>query len=144
MAALGSLHSKGLSIGPWMRAAAFTDGPVKIVEGDYSAEDIAQGSLGDCYLLSAFSVLAGHPQYIEDLLLSREVDGSGVLGARLWKNGKWQEVIVSAVSPQARRKAAHRGAPAPRRHRRWTTASPRTAARTTTPRRRRCIRASPI
>jgi calpain-5 len=99
-AALAGASSRLVSgLGPWARIPAFHPDPA-LVEDGFKAEDIVQGSLGDCYLLSAFSVLAAHGgTYLDNLVLSRELNEAGAYAVRFWKNGAWREVLVDDTLP---------------------------------------------
>lgn len=88
--ALAGVKAKG---GTWERVRGI--GPtVAVVDAGYSAVDICQGSVGDCYLISALSVLAGHPAMMDQILLTKDFNEAGVFGVRMWKAGRWQEIIV--------------------------------------------------
>jgi hypothetical protein len=63
--------------------------------------DINQGSLGDCYFLSALAVLSTR----EELLFSVFPDAQpsdlslGAFGVRFWRDGAWRIVVVDAKMP---------------------------------------------
>ena len=84
--------------GKWGRIGK-TGSKVEVVKDGYSADDIEQGSLGDCYLLSAFSVLAQHPALLDQVLATKTPNPAGVYAVRMWKNGKWEEIIVDDRVP---------------------------------------------
>ena len=50
--------------------------------------DVAQGGLGDCYLLSALCVLAERPARIYKLFETTELNNAGLVGARLYLHGR--------------------------------------------------------
>ena len=63
--------------------------------GGFRGEDVMQGVLGDCYLLSAIAVLASRPELLlRSLVVVPEAGDVGVYGVRLWKGGAWVDVIV--------------------------------------------------
>jgi hypothetical protein len=65
-----------------------------------SADDIAQGELGDCWFLSAVAVLAhSRPKLIEELFLVKEVNPEGVFAVRLCKDGEWTPFLVDGNFP---------------------------------------------
>jgi hypothetical protein len=61
--------------------------------------DIIQGNLGNCWLLSAISVLAEHPPLIESMFLTKHVNEVGVYALQLYKNGIKEMVIVDDYFP---------------------------------------------
>lgn len=96
-AALGKKESE-YQVGAWQRFPAL--GPdTAVVRDGYAPGDICQGSLGDCYFLSALSVLACHPAMLDQVILTKEVNPVGVYAIRMWKNGRWAEVIVDDTLP---------------------------------------------
>mmetsp|Transcript_19063 Transcript_19063/g.50114 ORF Transcript_19063/g.50114 Transcript_19063/m.50114 type:complete len:422 (+) Transcript_19063:515-1780(+) len=48
-----------------------------LFEGGIEPADIAQGQLGDCWLLSAFACMAEHPGFIQNMFLQREYNPRG-------------------------------------------------------------------
>ena len=58
--------------------------------------DVAQGGLGDCYLLSALCVLAERPARIYKLFETTELNNAGLVGARLYLHGEERLVLVCA------------------------------------------------
>jgi len=52
-------------------------------KGWISPNDVIQGALGDCYFLSALSVLAANPDRLTRLFLTKEANASGACGACL-------------------------------------------------------------
>jgi hypothetical protein len=73
--------------------------------------DINQGSLGDCYFLSALAVLSTR----EELLFSVFPDAQpsdlslGAFGVRFWRDGAWRIVVVDAKMPTHARRAKELG-----------------------------------
>lgn len=61
---------------------------------DISPNDIKQGLLGDCYLLSALSALAEWPQRIRSLFVTQEPNEAGVYIVRIYLNGSLVEIAV--------------------------------------------------
>jgi len=58
----------------------------KLVVDGVDPNDIIQGGLGDCYFLSALSILAEHPKRMEKIFATPEID-SGVFAANLFLDG---------------------------------------------------------
>ena len=50
------------------------EGEVKIFFGEIEPTDIKQGALGNCYFLSAISVLTEHPQRVRNMFASTEIN----------------------------------------------------------------------
>jgi calpain-15 len=65
-----------------------------------TADDVMQGTVGDCYLMSALCALTKHPELISKLLPWQSgVDPDGRYKVRLCKNGSWQEVTLDDHIP---------------------------------------------
>jgi calpain-15 len=73
--------------------------PWCMLRDSISPRDIIQGELGDCYFISALSVLAERPELVLNLLLSRELNKEGVYKVRICKDGEWQVVTVDDSFP---------------------------------------------
>jgi len=84
----------------WKRAVFIMD-PDKmcIFKDKIEPDDIKQGVLGDCYFLSALSVLAEQPERIIELFETHEVNEYGIYALRFCKNGEWSTVIVDDYFP---------------------------------------------
>lgn len=83
----------------WRRAGEFLDRRTMGVFKDIEPNDIKQGSMGNCYFLSALSVLAEHSQRITKLFVSDQINDSGVYGIYVNKNGAWTTVLVDDYFP---------------------------------------------
>ncbi|KRX05712.1 hypothetical protein PPERSA_09852 [Pseudocohnilembus persalinus] len=84
----------------WTRAQEiYPDKQVKIFQGKIEPNDIKQGALGDCYFLSALSVLAERENLIEKLFVSKEVNQEGVYGIVMCIDGEFQEILVDDWIP---------------------------------------------
>ncbi|KNC49194.1 calpain 5 [Thecamonas trahens ATCC 50062] len=63
-------------------------------------DDIVQGALGDCWLLSAISAIAGRDEAVLDLFVKDETSDAGVYGVWFWSAaGGWTEVVVDDRVP---------------------------------------------
>ena len=72
----------------------------KVFAGGVEPDDICQGELGDCYLLSALSVLAEVKGSVEGLFApDKQNDKCGVYGVRLCVRGHWQELVLDELLP---------------------------------------------
>lgn len=56
-------------------------------------DDIIQGSLGDCWLLAAFSILTCNPQLVKAICPIQDVD-VGIYGFVFYRDGDWHQCIV--------------------------------------------------
>ena len=63
------------------------------------ANDIRQGSLGNCYFLSACAVLTKKPEALMGVFVTREYQPHGCYGLRFFKNGKIANVVVDDWLP---------------------------------------------
>jgi len=63
------------------------------------ADDIRQGALGDCWFLSALSVLALRGDRVLESFVIKEYNKAGVFCVRFFKNGKVVDVLVDSYIP---------------------------------------------
>mmetsp|Transcript_13759 Transcript_13759/g.55169 ORF Transcript_13759/g.55169 Transcript_13759/m.55169 type:complete len:406 (-) Transcript_13759:9341-10558(-) len=56
----------------------------------FSSLDVKQGSVGDCWFLSALAVLAERPDLINQVALTQEPSAIGKYSFRLFIDGQWQ------------------------------------------------------
>ncbi|CAF3593272.1 unnamed protein product [Rotaria sp. Silwood1] len=61
--------------------------------------DVIQGALGDCWFITALSVLAEKPEYLMKVLVTRDYNYQGIYYVRLCKDGEWTQVIVDDRLP---------------------------------------------
>lgn len=82
----------------WMRASDLFKKREKIYES-FSAEDIEQGVLGDCYLLAAISALAEFPGRVQKLFLQKDRNDAGCYAVRLFVNGQYVNIQIDDYFP---------------------------------------------
>jgi hypothetical protein len=68
------------------------------VEG-CSADDIIQGSIGDCYFLSAIGALCKFPKLINRLFYTKEKTKEHEYGIYIFINGLWELVLIDDYFP---------------------------------------------
>ncbi|KAJ1300818.1 hypothetical protein OPQ81_002458 [Rhizoctonia solani] len=75
-----------------LRVTDIFDNPQFFVDG-VGAGDISQGSLEDCWLLSALTTITTMPQLIEKICVARD-EQVGVYGFIFYRDSGWQDVII--------------------------------------------------
>ncbi len=78
----------------WKRASAIFNNGYSVFADKIEFDDIAQGSVGNCYFLSTLSSLCMHPELISRLFKTKEVNQSGYYEVALFIDGEWQIVFV--------------------------------------------------
>ena len=68
-------------------------------ETGYSAGDVCQGSLGDCWFLSAMAVVAAHPKLMDCVMVTKETNPEGFYIVRVFKHGEWHNVVIDDTIP---------------------------------------------
>ena len=82
----------------WKRIDELFPQPIKVFN-DISPNDILQGSLGDCYFLSALSAMAEFPQRIQRLFETSEYEPSGCYKVKIMDMGVWKEYVLDDYFP---------------------------------------------
>jgi len=79
---------------------------IAVIKDGAHPEEVCQGGLGDCWMISALSILALKPERIERLIVNtrdetHNVSASrhGVYCVRICKNGYWQNVYIDDYLP---------------------------------------------
>jgi len=70
-----------------------------LFENKIEFSDIKQGSLGNCYFLSALAALTEFPNLITKIFKSKETSEIGLYEVALFIDGEWQIVIVDDYIP---------------------------------------------
>ena len=71
----------------------------KVFEDGISPNDIIQGSIGDCYFLSAIGSLCKFSHYIDKLFFTKEKTKEHLYGVFIFLNGSWKLVLVDDYLP---------------------------------------------
>ncbi|PAV70775.1 hypothetical protein WR25_05407 [Diploscapter pachys] len=66
---------------------------------DPRPSDIEQGSLGDCWLLSAMALIAERPDILEQIVLTKQYSEIGVYQVRVCVDGEWCTVTIDDSFP---------------------------------------------
>lgn len=69
------------------------------MSGQIEPGDILQGSIGDCYFLSAISAIAENDFRIKNIFPSLEINKYGIYMARVLNRGVLTEVVVDDYVP---------------------------------------------
>ena len=86
----------------WARAEEILDTQnYKVFSEGCSADDILQGSIGDCYFLSAIGSLCRFPKLIDRLFYIKEKTKQHEYGIYIFINGLWELVLIDDYFPYA-------------------------------------------
>ncbi|GAB5356213.1 hypothetical protein AAMO2058_000271500 [Amorphochlora amoebiformis] len=84
----------------WKRPKEFLKASPKLFSEGISPNDIKQGALGDCYLLSALSTLAERGDgLIRSIFLNDEVNEKGCYGLVFYNKGMKHEIVIDDRIP---------------------------------------------
>jgi calpain-15 len=73
--------------------------PWVVFRGEPQPEDVKQGSIGNCWLMCAMSVLSAQPQHIRKLFVTQEYSPPGAYQVRLCRAGEWHTITVDDILP---------------------------------------------
>jgi calpain-15 len=62
-------------------------------------KDIYQGSIGNCWFMSALSAIAEKPNRVESMFLNNQIEPTGVYGVNLYALGVPHTVLVDDFIP---------------------------------------------
>ena len=71
----------------------------QVFEEGISPDDIIQGSIGDCYFLSAIGSLCKFSHYIDKLFFTKEKTKEHLYGVYIYLNGNWILVLIDDYLP---------------------------------------------
>ena len=71
----------------------------QVFEDGISPDDIIQGSIGDCYFLSAIGSLCKRSHYIDKLFFTKEKTKEHLYGVFIYLNGRWKLVLIDDFLP---------------------------------------------
>ncbi|KAF0983090.1 hypothetical protein FDP41_011068 [Naegleria fowleri] len=83
----------------WARASEILGKSLEVFCDGIEPDDIKQGSLGDCWLLSAISSISSKPLLIERLFTTRVPNEAGIYEVNICVGGEWTRVIVDDFFP---------------------------------------------
>jgi len=81
----------------WRRARDFSD-DIHVID-QVDPNDIDQGELGDCWILSSIAALSEHPDRIARIVVTKRVNQVGVYQVELCINGLWQRITLDEYFP---------------------------------------------
>jgi calpain-15 len=70
-----------------------------VFQDNVEPNDIKQGLLGDCYFLSALSVLSEQSELVMRLFHTRECTPQGIFCVWLNAHGEWQSIVIDDQFP---------------------------------------------
>ena len=76
----------------------------QVFEDGISPDDIIQGSIGDCYFLSAVGSLTKFTHYIDRLFLTKERTKEHLYGVYIYLNASWKLIIIDDFLPYTGKK----------------------------------------
>lgn len=87
--------------GGWKRIRQIYGKGVALADDNFDPLSLGQGSLGDCYLVSAMATVAAVPGFMERLFISKKVNAAGLYLLRLWdfRSQRWEYVWVNDRFP---------------------------------------------
>ena len=84
----------------WRRISEiYKNKKITLCSDEIGPNDIHQGQLGNCYFLSALSVLSEKKGFIKRLFHSKEVTPTGCYSVWLCDSGEWKNVIIDDYVP---------------------------------------------
>jgi len=81
----------------WRRARDFAE-DIHVIDV-VDPNDIDQGELGDCWILSSIAALSEHPDRIAKIIVTKRVNMVGVYQVELCINGLWERITLDEYFP---------------------------------------------
>ena len=98
-------YAESTPVVEWMRPEealkSGNEDEIKMISQGLRPGDVKQGTLGDCWLLGAFLVLATHPELLQNLIVKDGIK-FGFAVFQFFKNGEWKQVLVDTRLPYTR------------------------------------------
>lgn len=70
-------------------------GHMSLFEGSISPNDVGQGQLGDCWLMSAIASLAEHPGALQKLFVDKQYQIRGKYNVRIYDSIEKKWIVIS-------------------------------------------------
>eukprot|EP00753_Platysulcus_tardus_P000361 PLAT10367.1.p1 GENE.PLAT10367.1~~PLAT10367.1.p1 ORF type:complete len:723 (-),score=420.00 PLAT10367.1:102-2270(-) len=83
----------------WLRPAEICPGEPQLFIGGLGSADVIQGQLGDCWFLSALSVMASRPELLHQLFVTTGQEAQGRYCVQFFKDGDWRQVFIDDRIP---------------------------------------------
>ena len=83
----------------WKRAKDIFGENYHIILNGLSMNDINQGEIGNCYLMSSLSALATYPQLLAEIFRELKIQKNGCFEIILRIDGEWQVIIIDDYFP---------------------------------------------
>eukprot|EP01062_Namystynia_karyoxenos_P023817 TRINITY_DN19234_c0_g1_i1.p1 TRINITY_DN19234_c0_g1~~TRINITY_DN19234_c0_g1_i1.p1 ORF type:complete len:608 (+),score=159.81 TRINITY_DN19234_c0_g1_i1:103-1926(+) len=71
----------------------------KLFQDGIELDDIQQGQVGNCWLISCLSAVGDWPQIVEQMFYPAERSRTGAYAVRIWSKGQWLWVVVDDCLP---------------------------------------------
>jgi hypothetical protein len=86
----------------WKRPHEISDNPQFIVDG-IEPNDIVQGSLGNCWLISSMATLVSFPEFCQWVIPHDQSFNAGyyagIFHFKFWRLGEWYDVVIDDLLP---------------------------------------------
>ena len=85
----------------WVRARMLGDASEAVLFDQIRPQDVKQGSVGDCWLMAAIAVVAGHPELIKKLFNTNHLTEDGKYVVSMYDAGthSWTPLVIDEFIP---------------------------------------------